>query len=63
MYNVIKRDGKIVDFNLSKISEAITMAFEAQEKDLNQKSKTIISLLKIFRTALSLFWYRQAMPM
>ncbi len=32
MYNVIKRDGKIVDFNISKIAHAITLAFEACEK-------------------------------
>ncbi|MDO4743065.1 MAG: ribonucleoside triphosphate reductase [bacterium] len=32
MYSVLKRDGKIVDFDLSKITEAITRAFEAQEK-------------------------------
>ena len=29
MYKVIKRDGKVVDFDLSKISTAITQAFEA----------------------------------
>ncbi len=29
MYNVVKRDGKLVDFDLSKISTAITQAFEA----------------------------------
>jgi len=29
MYSVVKRDGKIVDFDLSKISTAITQAFEA----------------------------------
>ncbi len=29
MYKVIKRDGKLVDFDLSKISVAITQAFEA----------------------------------
>ncbi len=33
MYQVQKRDGKITEFDLSKISNAITMAFEAQEKD------------------------------
>ncbi len=32
MYQVQKRDGKVVDFSLEKISAAITMAFEAQEK-------------------------------
>lgn len=33
MYQVQKRDGKITEFDLSKISGAITLAFEAQEKD------------------------------
>ena len=33
MYTVIKRDGKIVDFDIKKISEAITMAFDAQERN------------------------------
>ena len=32
MYQVIKRDGKHVDFDLSKITEAIRKAFEAQER-------------------------------
>ncbi|MCQ2449251.1 MAG: ATP cone domain-containing protein, partial [Clostridia bacterium] len=32
MYSVLKRDGKIVEFNLSKIKNAITMAFDACEK-------------------------------
>lgn len=32
MYQVIKRDGKIADFDLSKISDAITKAFVAQDK-------------------------------
>ncbi len=48
MYNVIKRDGKIVDFNLSKISEAISLAFEAQEKEFNQN---IIDFLALKVTA------------
>ncbi len=48
MYTVLKRDGKIVDFNLNKISEAITMAFEAQEKDFNQN---IIDFLALKVTA------------
>ena len=33
MYQVQKRDGKVTEFDLSKISSAITLAFEAQEKD------------------------------
>jgi len=44
MYKVIKRDGKVVDFNLSKISEAITKAFEAIDKQYNQD---IIDLLAL----------------
>ncbi len=36
MYNVIKRDGKVVDFNISKISNAIIAAFNACEKQFNQ---------------------------
>ncbi len=36
MYNVIKRDGKVVDFNISKIANAITLAFNACEKQYNQ---------------------------
>ena len=35
MYKVIKRDGKIVEFDLSKIRDAITKAFEAQDKQYN----------------------------
>lgn len=31
MYQVIKRDGKIAEFDLSKINIAITRAFEAKE--------------------------------
>ena len=32
MYQVVKRDGKVVDFNLGKISGAIKKAFEACDK-------------------------------
>ncbi|MDO5565769.1 MAG: ribonucleoside triphosphate reductase, partial [Planctomycetia bacterium] len=35
MYRVLKRDGQFVDFNLSKICIAITMAFEAKERQYN----------------------------
>ncbi len=33
MYSVLKRNGQVVDFNLKKITEAITLAFEAQQRD------------------------------
>ena len=48
MYQVTKRDGQIVDFNLSKISLAIEKAFKAQEKEYNQD---IIDLLALKVTA------------
>lgn len=35
MYQVVKRDGKIADFDISKISVAITKAFEATQKEYN----------------------------
>ncbi len=48
MYQVAKRDGKIVDFDLSKISDAITRAFEAQE---TQYHPSVIDLLALKVTA------------
>ena len=35
MYQVVKRDGKVTNFDLSKISGAIKKAFEAQNKEYN----------------------------
>ncbi len=35
MFQVKKRDGKIVDFEISKISDAIQLAFEACERNFN----------------------------
>ena len=48
MYQVVKRDGKVTDFNLSKISTAITKAFEATKKAYNED---IIDLLALKVTA------------
>ncbi|SHJ10909.1 ribonucleoside-triphosphate reductase class III catalytic subunit [Dethiosulfatibacter aminovorans DSM 17477] len=48
MYNVIKRDGKLLDFDISKISNAITRAFEAKDK---QYTQGIIDLLALRVTA------------
>ncbi len=48
MYTVIKRDGKIVDFDLTKISDAISLAFDAQERNYNQD---IIDFLALKVTA------------
>ena len=44
MYNVLKRDGKIVDFDLTKIRDAIKMAFEACEKEYNDSVLDFIAL-------------------
>jgi ribonucleoside-triphosphate reductase len=44
MINVIKRDGQVAEFNLKKISEAITKAFKATEKFYTEE---IISLLSL----------------
>ena len=48
MYRVVKRDGKVADFNLSKISGAITKAFDATKKEYNPD---IIDLLALKVTA------------
>ena len=32
MYQVVKRDGKVVEFEITKIAEAIRKAFEAQNR-------------------------------
>ena len=44
MYQVVKRDGKIVDFHIEKISAAITKAFEALEKQYHPNVIDLISL-------------------
>ena len=48
MFNVIKRDGEKADFNLRKISEALTKAFEATKKAY---TSDIIELLSLRVTA------------
>ena len=35
MYEVVKRDGQVVDFNIGKIADAIKKAFEATKTDYN----------------------------
>jgi len=44
MYQVKKRDGKIVEFNLEKIGAAIKKAFESQKKPFNQDVIDMLSL-------------------
>ena len=44
MYRVLKRDGKTVDFDLSKISTAITLAFDACERQYNPSIIDFIAL-------------------
>ena len=48
MYTVLKRDGKISDFDLQKIAKAISLAFDAQEREYNQN---IIDFLALKVTA------------
>ena len=48
MYQVVKRNGAISDFNISKISTAIRKAFDSQDKQYNQD---IIDLLALKVTA------------
>ncbi|MBR4295309.1 MAG: ribonucleoside triphosphate reductase, partial [Clostridia bacterium] len=48
MYRVLKRDNKVVDFDLEKISGAILQAFEALEKNYN---KDVIDFLALKVTA------------
>ena len=48
MYSVVKRDGKVTSFDISKISKAIKKAFEAQSKAYNDD---IIDLLTLKVTA------------
>ena len=44
MYQVVKRDGKVADFNISKISAAITKAFEALGKQYHSSVIELIAL-------------------
>ncbi len=48
MYQVVKRDGKIADFDIRKISNAITQAFDAVEKEYHP---SIIDMLSLRVTA------------
>ena len=48
MYNVVKRDGKVVDFTIGKISAAITKAFEATGR---QYHPSVIELLALHVTS------------
>ena len=44
MYQVMKRDGKVVDFDISKISNAIKLAFDAQEKQYHPQVIDLLAL-------------------
>jgi ribonucleoside-triphosphate reductase len=44
MFKVVKRDGKIVDFEIAKISNAVVKAFEAQNKQYHQNIIDMLSL-------------------
>jgi len=44
MFRVVKRDGEVADFNLGKISDAITKAFEASQKEFNEDMTSLLGL-------------------
>ena len=44
MYKVVKRDGQIVEFQISKITDAITKAFRALEKQYHPSVIELIAL-------------------
>ena len=48
MYTVLKRDGRIINFDIQKIAGAIKLAFDAQERNYNQD---IIDFLALKVTA------------
>ena len=48
MYTVLKRDGRIINFDIQKITSAIKLAFDAQERNYNQD---IIDFLALKVTA------------
>ncbi len=44
MFKVLKRDNKVVDFDIKKISDAITQAFEACERQFNENIIDFLAL-------------------
>ena len=44
MYQVVKRDGRLVDFDLSRIAAAITKAFDATHMPYNADIIHILTL-------------------
>ncbi len=44
MYQVMKRDGKLAEFDINKIADAIAKAFEAQNKPYNRSTVDFIAL-------------------
>lgn len=44
MYQVLKRDGKVVDFDIAKIAAAISKAFDAQEKQYHPSTIDMLAL-------------------
>ena len=44
MYHVVKRDGKVAEFNIRKISDAITKAFEAQGRQYHPSTIDMLAL-------------------
>ena len=55
MYQVKKRDGKVINFEIQKISTAITMAFEACERNFNENIIDFLALLLVALFQLKFF--------
>ena len=45
MYSVIKRDGTVVEFDLAKIADALTRAFESQNKRYHQSTIDFLAVM------------------
>ena len=65
MYRVVKRDGKIKDFNIEKIVDAITLAFAAKGKEFNKSITDFLALKGDLHTTYftkAIFNYNNEMP-
>ena len=55
MFQVVKRDGEIADFQMAKISSAINKAFEAKEKNYSQDMIDLLALRAVSYTHLDVY--------
>ena len=55
MFQVVKRDGEIADFQMAKISAAIHKAFDAKEKNYSQDMIDLLALRAVSYTHLDVY--------